>query len=305
MTVTGHEYRSTRVRGLADWKPKPATLRVVTAIRQVLAEYETYLPLTARQVFYRLVGAHDYPKTERAYKRLLEYLNRARRAELIPFDAIRDDGFTSLGGGGWSSPQAALDSYITSAQRFRRWRQEGQPQVIEVWCEAAGMMPQLANAVADRSIRVFSSGGFNSTTAKYETAQRIARREKRTVVLHVGDYDPSGVAIVDSLASDIDAFLWDLIPTRALTTLVVHRVAVTPEQIDRLDLPGAPPKVNDRRGDFNDEAVQAEAISPDTLRAELLAVVEEYWDWPAYDELLEVEEADRALLVSALEGVTL
>ena len=52
------------------------------------------LPLTVRQIFYRLVGAHGYDKTEQAYARLGEHLNRARRAGLIEFDAIRDDGIT-------------------------------------------------------------------------------------------------------------------------------------------------------------------------------------------------------------------
>src|SRR3712207_5974654 len=33
---------------------------------QIVWEYERYWPLTVRQVFYRMVAACDYPKTERA-----------------------------------------------------------------------------------------------------------------------------------------------------------------------------------------------------------------------------------------------
>ena len=36
------------------------------AIRAVLAQYEAFLPLTIRQIFYRLVGTVGYEKTERA-----------------------------------------------------------------------------------------------------------------------------------------------------------------------------------------------------------------------------------------------
>jgi hypothetical protein len=43
-------------------------------------EYEAQLPLTVRQIFYRLVGDHGYEKTERAYSRLTEHLVRACRA---------------------------------------------------------------------------------------------------------------------------------------------------------------------------------------------------------------------------------
>ena len=46
-------------------------------------EYEDYLPLTIRQIFYRLVGAHEYEKTERAYERLIEH-RRCEAAGMAP-----------------------------------------------------------------------------------------------------------------------------------------------------------------------------------------------------------------------------
>ena len=70
----------TRVRGFAPWAPRGTTLELLEQVRGVLDEYEDYLPLTIRQIFYRLVGAHNYEKTEHAYARLCEHLNRARRA---------------------------------------------------------------------------------------------------------------------------------------------------------------------------------------------------------------------------------
>ncbi len=85
---------TTRVRGLAAWQPQRKTLGLLAVVQAVLAEYAAYLPLTIRQIFYRLVGAYDYDKTERAYARLGEHLNRARRAGMIRFEAIRDDGVT-------------------------------------------------------------------------------------------------------------------------------------------------------------------------------------------------------------------
>src|SRR5262245_5088760 len=83
-----------RVRGFAPWSPQEATLQLLDQGRSVLTEYAEHLPLTLRQIFYRLVGAHGYEKTENAYERLGEHLNRARRARLIGMDSIRDDGGT-------------------------------------------------------------------------------------------------------------------------------------------------------------------------------------------------------------------
>src|SRR5215472_2061671 len=82
----------TRVRGFAPWSPEKATIALLDQVQGILDEYVDHLPLTIRQIFYRLVGAHDYEKTERAYQRLVEHLNRARRARIISMDVIRDDG---------------------------------------------------------------------------------------------------------------------------------------------------------------------------------------------------------------------
>jgi hypothetical protein len=97
----GAERKRTRVRGFAAWTPRGDTQQLLDQVRGVLGEYEDYLPLTIRQIFYRLVGAHEHEKTERAYQRLCESLNRARRAGLISMDAIRDDGSTILESNTW------------------------------------------------------------------------------------------------------------------------------------------------------------------------------------------------------------
>lgn len=102
----GAERHAIRVRGFVQWRPQRGTLAVLDQVRAVLAEYAAYLPLTIRQIFYRLVGAHDHPKTEAAYERLCNYLNRARRAEMIDMSAIRDDGGQRFQSCGWPSGKA-------------------------------------------------------------------------------------------------------------------------------------------------------------------------------------------------------
>jgi hypothetical protein len=85
-----------RPRGfITDWRPRAETHQLLDQTQAVLDEYRDQLPLTSRQIFYRLVGAHGYEKTELAYKRLTELLNKARLAGLVDMSAIRDDGFAS------------------------------------------------------------------------------------------------------------------------------------------------------------------------------------------------------------------
>src|SRR5262245_40250120 len=126
----------TRPRGFAPWSPKPETLALLAKVNAVLGEYQDHLPLTLRQIFYRLVGAHGYDKTELAYNRLSEHLVRARRARLVPMEAIRDDGGTVITPNMWSSAQEYLDAVRAQAGRLMLDRTVGQRTRLVVLCEA-------------------------------------------------------------------------------------------------------------------------------------------------------------------------
>jgi len=86
---------ATRPRGfICNWSPRPETVARIQQIQRVLDKYEDYLPLTLRQVFYRQVAKELIDKTEQGYGRIVETASRARRAGLLNWSAIRDDGFT-------------------------------------------------------------------------------------------------------------------------------------------------------------------------------------------------------------------
>jgi hypothetical protein len=107
----------------------------------VLDEYVEQLPLTLRQIFYILVGRHAYEKTERAYERLCERLNKAHRAKVVDMDAVRDDGFTNEIPNFLGSANHFLNAVRVSARLLRLDRQAGQTRRLALWCEASGMVP--------------------------------------------------------------------------------------------------------------------------------------------------------------------
>ena len=156
--------RTTRVRGFASWRPRRATVELLDQVHTVLAEYREYLPLTVRQIFYRLVGAHGYDKTEAAYARLGEHLNRARRAGLIAFDAIRDDGITLTEPSEWDSAEQLVRTCIaeSAAVPARRPAAQAQPRRLIFAVEAAGMLPQVQRIADPHGIAVHSSGGAST-----------------------------------------------------------------------------------------------------------------------------------------------
>lgn len=171
--------RHGRPRGFIEWRPHAETARLVDAVIGVLDEYFAYLPLTIRQIFYRLVVTILFEKTERGYGRLCETLNRARRAQLIPFDSIRDDGFHQTGFVGWDSIEQAKHYLRRETSNYCIDRQRDQETRLVVWCEAQGMVPQLERVAAPYSIPVYSSGGFDSVTAKHNADPRTCVRNYR------------------------------------------------------------------------------------------------------------------------------
>lgn len=298
-----------RVKGYAEWRPQRRTRIVMGQVQEILTEYRAHLPLTARQIFYRLVGAYDYSKTENAYDNLANYLNRARRAGMIPFESIRDDGISHV------SPEHFADENAY----YRRMRQEGQRFEIDklahqefdmrVYCEAAGMMPQLARVLKGFSVPVYSCSGFDSTTAKYDLARECMETHtyqgKDTVILHLGDYDPSGEAIFGSIRDDVHAFLDDDIPfVEPEEVAKFERVALSAQQVRDHNLPTSPPKRTDsrtRRWEGN-ETCQLEAVPPDELALLLAESVAMHFDLGVLSRDREDEISARRNIMRALPG---
>lgn len=268
----------TRARGFAEYRPQVRSLQLIECVQLILAEMAEYLPLTLRQVFYRLVVKQEIEKTENGYSRLCEICNRARRAGYISFDDIRDDGPTINTGFDFSD-ESELNEYITSIRSGARMDlQSYQDRRVWVWCEAQGMVPQLSRVAHKYGVSVISSGGFDSLTMKHDMAQQL---DEDCVVLHLGDHDPSGEHIFSSLADDICQLGADA---------EFIRLAVTPEQVAELNLPTAPPKKSDKRSFSGAHTTQCEAISPPDLADILENAILTYTDANQYETALTWQE---------------
>ena len=293
-----------RQRGIIEnYNPRPETIDLINNVIEILNNERQYLPLTIRQVFYRLVARNEIGKTEKDYSRLCESMGKARRARMIPFSHIRDDGFSDFTWLGYESYEDLMQRLSNEAKSATLDMQQGQSHRIVVWCEAGGMRPQLQRFVDDFSVPVVSSGGFDSLTTKYEMAKNLAQCGSRVKVFHIGDYDPSGVSIFEALKEDVSAFASDLWGT----SIEFIRLAVTPEQIEEMDLSTAPPKKTDKRGAFNDNrTTQCEAIPPSELKRIVRLAVSSHLDQDIllnrYDEQFKVREKATQQLLSLTFG---
>ena len=154
------------------------------------------------------------------------------------------------------------------------------------------MVPQLERIAHEYSVQVASSGGFDSLTSKHMIGEQLA--SEPTLVLHIGDHDPSGVHMFGSLGEDVQTFT-----DYYGGNVEFVRLAVTPAQVDEYDLPTAPAKVTDRRA-FTGLTTQAEALDPRTLAKLVREAITSRMDADVYRDVLRREVICRADLVGAM-----
>jgi len=290
------EYENSRARGFARWRPTKRTLERLPHLIDVVEEYRDQWPITSRQILYRLI-ALDLGFKKDDIDWVERVVNRGRRANLIPWRAIED---------GRSIRSSPFE--VTRKAEFRDWlsdvidtqvqidRQRGQGQVVELWVEAQGMVPQARRIAHQYGVSVYSSGGDTTVSARHSAFERIERRladEKRgTVILHVGDLDPDGVALFNVIRKDIGQFILDsgVCPTHdeARRALTVVRTAITHEQIDRYGISSQRVKRRKRMPHYPwDITVQVEALAPDQLADELRTAITEWIDQDVLDATIE------------------
>lgn len=223
------------VRGYAKWNPTGETVFWFNAAVRVLNDYREEWPLSNRQLFYRMVAEHGYAKTEDAYNKLTQMVSRGRRAGLLDWDAIRDGGLGSTVGATYFED---ADDFYDQVKRWARAmkldRQRGQTKVIELWCEAGGMFPILQGIAAPYSARANTGGGYDSVTAKHNLAVRVAERAREglsTLVLHVGDFDPSGEDMCEVLREDAGEMAMTQVIRAAYSDVVDGAVDWVPDDI--------------------------------------------------------------------------
>jgi hypothetical protein len=247
-------------------------------------------PMTVRQVFYRMVSAGVVGKTEAEYKQTVcRLLTEMRLAGEIPFGWIADNTRWQRKPTTYTSMESALRR---TAEAYRRSVWDNQGVYVEVWLEKDALAGVLLEETAPWDVPLMVTRGYPSISYLKEAAEMIEYQEKPTYIYYFGDHDPSG----RDIPRNVEERLREFAPGAELQ---FDTVAVTPEQIERLDLPTRPTKKSDSRSKgFEGESVEVDAIPPRTLRQIARQCITGHVDDGAYEQMMAAEREEREVLTT-------
>jgi hypothetical protein len=317
-------YTKSRFLGIRTRNPTPDQAVWLTAVYQVQGDEAEFLPLTPQAYKYRVASLADPWWTKESAEGVKDFLTLGRKMRFetdMEFEITGDDGTTvtirKKADDFWVKHNTVEDSrtredhparwltpheFDAAGRRrvngYERWRRLGQKWVPEVWVEAVGSMTLVTDVAHRWGASVLSSGGVNSENALIELAHRAVRRfqgnRQRTVIVLIGDHDPTGKARMDRAMAETHALLcslYGLTPLAARSLVRFEWAAVTPDQI------------HDWRLIASDEAgtkFEVESIPSQTLRDHLEDVLGCYTSVRLLNRVIAASETERAYKLSVL-----
>jgi len=278
-----------------DTKFKPESLARIKQMQVIVREYaQQKLKLTARQLFYQLVSRGLIKNTVQSYRSVTCLLTDARYAGLIDWSAIEDRGRQPDVPSEWSSIQSLVDSAL-SAYRLPRW--EDQPQYAELWVEKQALAGVLEPLAREFHVTLSVNKGYSSSSAMFEAAQRFMKNsgggDKDSVLLYLGDHDPSGEDMVRDIEDRLREF--------GVVNLEVKKIALTMTQVEDFNPPPNPAKTTDSRYEtyaakHGTESWEVDALPPDELQRIIRAEFESVIDVELMEAVKAREELHREKL---------
>lgn len=248
------------VYGTSPIKRARRTKAELEALDAALVEIvEQFRPATVRQVFYQAVSRNLVPKSEiKGYRVVQRRLVALRESSEIPYGHIVDGtryvhGYRRYNG---------LDEFTTYAAGLYRKDYWATSDVnVEVWLEKDALKGVLIPTVVDEcGLGLHVTRGFASITYLQEAAEDLEKDGRPTYVYVLTDFDPSGVSIAEKVEQELTG-------RAPFCDIIVERLAVNSEQIERWNLPTRPTKSTDARADrfrraYSTDSVELDAIPP-------------------------------------------
>ncbi len=268
-------------------------LAVVEQANAIIEEYEEQgYVLTLRQLYYQFVSRDLLGNRQQEYKRLGEIVNAGRLVGLIDWDSITDRTRNLETLPHWDAPEDIVGACV---EQFRIDKWERQDRRVEVWIEKDALIGVIEAACRELDVPYFSCRGYTSQSELWRAGMRLRGYEdqgQETVVLHLGDHDPSGIDMTRDIRDRLSLF-------GAGTE--VDRIALNMDQIREYGPPPNPAKTTDSRyegyiREYGDESWELDALEPSVLDRLVRESVAARLDDAVWQEARDTEERGRGQL---------
>lgn len=273
------------------------TRLVIEQANEIIEEYQAdgYV-LTLRQLYYQFVARDMIPNTQQSYDRIGSIINDARLAGKIDWDAIEDRTRELSVNLRLRDPLHGLELLRDSWYGIDMW--ENQPQRVEVWIEKEALAGVIAGVCDELDVPYFSCRGYVSQSEQWRAYRRHAAQQE-TIILHLGDHDPSGIDMTRDNQDRLDLF-------HGYRESKVERIALTPDQIAEYKPPPNFAKQTDSRfeayaAEFGTDSYELDALNPAVLVQLIRDWVGRFRDDDLMAEKEEQRDVDLAVLTEFID----
>jgi hypothetical protein len=260
----------------------------------ILEEYRSQgLVLTLRQLYYQFVSRNLIENKQQAYKRLGDIMADARLAGLVDWDMIEDRGRVYHDPPKWGTPADIIEA---CSRQYREDLWSGQDWRPEVWVEKEALIGVIERPCLDLRVPYFACKGYNSVSVVYEAGQRFRRwidAGQTPVVFHLGDHDPSGIAMTGDNRERLSLVVGE--PVK------VERLALNMDQVERYQPPPNFAKTTDTRAEayiakFGNQSWELDALEPNVIEELIRDAINPLINRRKWKAALDIETQSRVAL---------
>ncbi len=268
------------------WKWTDYQIIKLKWVLEILEELSAYKPLTLRQVYYQLVGKGLIENKVSQYNMLSALLKWARIDGYISWNDIEDRVRAYHDLSGWHNSDNFIEASLRSFLKgYRRDLLQSQKKYLEIWIEKDALSTIFTRVAGDYTVPVVVCRGFSSVSFLNEFKGRLKRlKEKEPLMLYFGDFDPSGVEMLEAMKITLKDEL-------GVNGITFKRIALLKNDIVKYRLPHNPDalKKTDTRAKkhieaYGELAVELDALRPDILEGKIKHALEKEIDMKKFNK---------------------
>ncbi|MEQ8171580.1 MAG: hypothetical protein ABRQ38_22010 [Candidatus Eremiobacterota bacterium] len=268
------------------WKWTDYQIIKLKWVLEILEELSAYKPLTLRQVYYQLVGKGLIENKVSQYNMLSALLKWARIDGYISWNDIEDRVRAYHDLSGWHDSDKFIEASLRSFLKgYRRDLLQSQKKYLEIWIEKDALSTIFTRVAGDYTVPVVVCRGFSSVSFLNEFKGRLKRlKQKEPLMLYFGDFDPSGVEMLEAMKITLKDEL-------GVNGITFKRIALLKNDIIKYRLPHNPDalKKTDTRAKkhieaYGELAVELDALRPDILEGKIKNALEKEIDMKIFKQ---------------------